>query len=890
MNLDSLLDTVALLDHQTQQETSASTLLEKVVPLLIPEAAFARVYRLGGTKAFLQGATRPGADFELDQRLVYAQALQQGEPMKVEPGLWVAPLHYGDEPFGLLEVGIEQDEPARFIDQVRLAATLLTPSLYKHFNQSRELVAGSDDALSLVQSLYETTNAVFNAEDLVEVLKSINQFVGGIYSRSRLGMLDNPDQPTAFHIIIEGDSHGMVAVDRFEPFDSVPAYDMLTAVHALLISDVDEDAILTEEERQHLQALGIRALLLVPLVVNQRQTGLLIFTHSVPTSLSSARQRALRSVADQLAIVLENRALLRSTAETLEETRTLYEINRAVVAAQDMLDLLRLIRDYLAPDSAYTAHLAADYDENRRIRDLVMRYRVSSSGEQVLDISMRASDPTLVDSFIGLATESRDRLIIEEDVLRLPVGSPLRQMGAVQQFRRLIAMRFFDQGDLSDIILVAHREPQAVDERLRRFYETASDQIAIVLQNQRLLRDAQVSAAQLSRQVRALEALNALATAATATREEKTLLDQSLRAMVTALNVDYGTVLMLETSRTTAVVLSEYPFTGALGVRLAAREEFSLRSEAGVPILVQDVRSDPVLTDASRQRLTGLGLRATLSLPLLVRDEQIGAITLGYASDGNTFARETIDTARTMAAQIGVGLQNIRLLTDTQRRAEQLQRIASFGQAVQATLDLQAILNIMLVETLQTISVDRIDIALYDPAQERLRLVARHEEGRSSVNLASATSLSLTEGYSRQVWQSQELLYIADAAPPDAPRTDQTAPRSLIVAPLRSRGRLLGLMNVGSVRAYAYSDTDVAVFQQMTNQLSVAIENAEAYAQSQRVAKNEALVNEISIRLQQQADIEQALNVAVNELGQVLNARRGRIRLHIPPDEPVENS
>src|SRR5690606_34951185 len=108
--------------------------------------------------------------------------------------------------------------------------------------------------------------------------------------------------------------------------------------------------------------------------------------------------------------------------------------------------------------------------------------------------------------------------------------------------------------------------------------------------------------------------------------------------------------------------------------------------------------------------------------------------------------------------------------------------------------------------------------------------------------------------------------------------------RSLMIAPIRVRDRLLGIVNIGSLHPNAYTETDIAVFQQMVNQLATALENAEAFAHSQRVAKNEALINDISAQLQQQMDMQRMLNVTLNELGAALGARRGRIRLQLASD------
>ena len=75
-----------------------------------------------------------------------------------------------------------------------------------------------------------------------------------------------------------------------------------------------------------------------------------------------------------------------------------------------------------------------------------------------------------------------------------------------------------------------------------------------------------------------------------------------------------------------------------------------------------------------------------------------------------------------------------------------------------------------------------------------------------------------------------------------------------------------------------------AAFQQMSNQVAVALSNANAYARSQKVAQNKALANEIVAELQQQTEVESILQVTARELGKALGAKRARIRLSADTD------
>ena len=72
---------------------------------------------------------------------------------------------------------------------------------------------------------------------------------------------------------------------------------------------------------------------------------------------------------------------------------------------------------------------------------------------------------------------------------------------------------------------------------------------------------------------------------------------------------------------------------------------------------------------------------------------------------------------------------------------------------------------------------------------------------------------------------------------------------------------------------------DRNVIVQFANYLAVALENANTYAQSQRTAQREALINEISAQLQVANNVESTLSTAARSLKTALGARRVSIKL-----------
>ena len=727
-----------------------------------------------------------------------------------------------------------------------------------------------DEGFDLVQAQYEASGTIYGSKEPAEILEAIRSFAGAEFSSGHLALLE--DDQTTLRIIAEADSQGVRSAQSYRQLDQYPAYDTLSAVEVLSIENVSTDAFLTENERERLIEQNVHSMLIVPLVIGQRLVGLIVLTHTHEIYLSAARLRILRSLADQAAVVFENQSLLRSTESTLEEVRTLYDINRAMLGAQDIADVLRLLREHLAPTATTLLHIAFQRTPDGRAQ-WIQRHTLTQDAQQVtyteLDLpeNLIAADTAPVIFVEDLAADAAN-----------PLHPTFRDYNALSYVRLAIG----DTGHL-DVIAIIFDQPTTFDARTRRLYVAVADQVAIVLQNQQLLRNTQINAIQLTRQVRVLQAVNRLATGLGSFSDETSLLDFAVREMTTSLDADHGGLMMFDPEINYGIVASEYPSHGSVGVRLDMRGNGllePLKDDPTRPFIVYDVERDPRVTPETREVFRSLGLHSIMMVPVMMEGRLIASVGLDLYTRERQFTPEMIEIGQTMGAQLSGGLLNLRLLGDAQRRADQLQRIAMFSQSVQVTLDVEKLLSIMLSECRQMLALDRMHIALYDSVQNELRTAAVYDDGETHIHLDNAQRLSLENSLAGDVWKSQQVVYLGDLEDtPHAHRTEMEGIRSLLIAPIRSRGRGAGLIEVGSRQLHPYSETDVALFQQMITQFAVAMENSEAYAQSQRAAKNQALVNAITAQLQRHSDAQQMMEAAIGELGKALGARRARVRL-----------
>ena len=83
-------------------------------------------------------------------------------------------------------------------------------------------------------------------------------------------------------VIAEMNHNQISTAEREVTLDSYPAAEALSALETLYLPQVTKDEFLTIAERERLLKQDIGAMVIVPLVANQRLTGLIVFIHPTP--------------------------------------------------------------------------------------------------------------------------------------------------------------------------------------------------------------------------------------------------------------------------------------------------------------------------------------------------------------------------------------------------------------------------------------------------------------------------------------------------------------------------------------------------------------------------------------------------------------------------------
>ncbi|HEX6608827.1 MAG TPA: GAF domain-containing protein, partial [Chloroflexia bacterium] len=244
------------------------------------------------------------------------------------------------------------------------------------------------------------------------------------------------------------------------------------------------------------------------------------------------------------------------------------------------------------------------------------------------------------------------------------------------------------------------------------------------------------------------------------------------------------------------------------------------------PIAVQRVELQQLEQDLST--LTRL---AGDMLDLLRRSTNPGDI--GNAVAGLAPAlQEQVHTAQQHRAAAALGLDAIARLAESRRQeAHHLRTLYTIVQAVNSTLDLRALLNLVMDKVIEVTKAERGYVVLRDEQSGALTVAAARGMDHGTID---SDAFLISRGIVTQVATSAQPVLTTNAqADPRFSAMESVMHynlRAILCAPLVIRGQVLGVVYVDNrLRTGLFTPRDLDLLVNLANQAAVAIDNARLY-------------------------------------------------------------
>jgi nitrate/nitrite-specific signal transduction histidine kinase len=257
------------------------------------------------------------------------------------------------------------------------------------------------------------------------------------------------------------------------------------------------------------------------------------------------------------------------------------------------------------------------------------------------------------------------------------------------------------------------------------------------------------------------------------------------------------------------------------------------------------------------------------------------AATAQEVAEGNLNARATIESTdevgelaiifNSMTSQLQVTLEGLE-----QRIAERTQALETstqVGRRLSTILDQRELVREVVEQVRTAFDYYHAHIYLFDENKENLVMAGgTGEAGRTM--LAQGHAVATGRGLVGRAGDTNLPILVPDVSQEEGWLPNPLLPdtKAEVAIPIAAGENVLGVLDVQDNEVGGLTEADVDLLQSVANQVASALQNARAYQQTQQQVAREALIANINQQIQTTSDIEEALQVAVRELGRALDA------------------
>jgi phosphoserine phosphatase RsbU/P len=267
----------------------------------------------------------------------------------------------------------------------------------------------------------------------------------------------------------------------------------------------------------------------------------------------------------------------------------------------------------------------------------------------------------------------------------------------------------------------------------------------------------------------------------------------------------------------------------SIGHRDEVAKSLSIRLGEGVtglaaatrqPVLVKDVRLEPRYLNALD------AVRAELAAPMLMRGKLVGIIDL-QATRVNAFSEQDRALLALIASRVGQAIDNARLYRRVERQNRTLRVLAHLSHEFSSILDIDELLTKIALTIRALINFDAFSIFLVEEDRKLLscRFSQRYDKTSTTENVEWGKGITGAAAESRQVIRVPNVT--------EDPRyiSSESGILSEVAVPLIVRDRVVGVMDLESVRLGFFTEDHVRALSLLAPQIATSVENARLYAE-----------------------------------------------------------
>jgi signal transduction histidine kinase len=435
---------------------------------------------------------------------------------------------------------------------------------------------------------------------------------------------------------------------------------------AVMLHGIELDIRDAETEAARLATLGTapderepgswaRSWLGVPLRSRRGEVrGLMALQHAAPHAFTDRDRSLLQAIAAPLSLALDNLRLSESERERRTIAGGLLEIGQLTGSSHDYDELLESLLDQfqrvVGYDSAAVLLPVAD-DAHQLVITTSHDPDVFLPGMQLRAVEF---------SPVAQVQESRQPLVLA-DVSDFPAWWD----GATPEaayYRSWLLVPMAVQEKIVGVALLGKLATSGYTQKDASSAFALARQGAVAFEANRLQAQQQTSVQVLQQRARHLGSIHRITSVITSSLDQDEVFRTTAELLTELFESDHCGITMINAQGDEAVLVSEFPDNGAVGLRIPLSENATMEwmTSYGTAIIIEDVEESR-LDEVTRAALRALGIRSSLIAPLIMRDRLIGTIGIDMTSRQRQFTPEECETLVTIAGQVAIAVSHAQL-------------------------------------------------------------------------------------------------------------------------------------------------------------------------------------------------------------------------------------
>jgi diguanylate cyclase (GGDEF)-like protein len=310
----------------------------------------------------------------------------------------------------------------------------------------------------------------------------------------------------------------------------------------------------------------------------------------------------------------------------------------------------------------------------------------------------------------------------------------------------------------------------------------------------------------------------------------------------------------IEEDKDTLFYLVDYPLTKTV---LESKQPYLVR--------VDDPQGDP----AEVALLKKMDYRAVLMLPLTEGDQPFGLVELYSKTADVNLTDDYLKRLGGLSEQVSLALINARHYQEEQRARLAAETLRQATAAINSTLELNQVLDMILEQVRRMIDYDSASLMLLEGRYFQVVAVREHPFSEEALKVRfSIEENSLAE----TLVNTKDWIIIPDAQSDHRfegyGRTGYV--RGWLGLPLVSRGEVIGALTLDSRRADRYTPQDAVIAMTFADQAALAVQNARLFESERDNRTLAEALSEISLALSSSLKASATLEVLLEQVERVI--------------------